>query len=243
MKLTLEKLLQSQGFDTRKGCRRLIRHGALSIDGEVVNDPFAEVEAEGLSFELEGERWSYHERLYLALHKPAGYECSREPSHHASVFELLPPPYINRGVQPVGRLDADTTGLLLLTDDGAFNHALSSPKRHVAKTYEATITDEVTDELCAKLEAGVELHREPAPVRALSCRPVHGGGGHRSHSLELVLDQGKYHQVKRMLAAAGTRCEALHRSAIGEVSLTELRLEAGAFRLLAADDVARLRKG
>lgn len=229
MKLTLEKLLQSQGFDTRKGCRRLIRHGALAIDGEVLRDPFAELDAsDGLRFELEGEPWVYRERLTIALHKPTGHECSRSPSHHESVFSLLPAPYLARGVQPVGRLDADTTGLLLLTDDGPLNHALSSPKRHVRKTYLATVDEPVTAELCARLLEGVQLHREPTPTRALACRPLAAD----TRQLELVLDQGKYHQVKRMLAAAGARCVALHRSAIGELALVDLGLDPGAFREL-----------
>ncbi len=235
MKLSLEKMLQSQGFDTRKGCRRLIRHGLLSVDGTVLRDPFAVIDVEdGLRFELEGEGWTYRERLTLALHKPACYECSRSPSRHASVFELLPAPYVARGLQPIGRLDADTTGLLLMTDDGALNHALSAPKRHVHKVYLATIADTVTSELCARLLEGVQLHHEPQRFRALACRAL----PESPRQLEIVLDQGKYHQVKRMLAAAGTRCEALHRSAIGALALDDLDLGPAAWRELEADEIA-----
>jgi 16S rRNA pseudouridine516 synthase len=124
-------------------------------------------------------------------------------------------------VQPVGRLDHDTTGLLLMSDDGPFIHAQSSPKRHVPKVYQATTHDPVTPELVEQLLAGVQLHDEPAPLAAVVCRQV----GERQ--LEIVLEQGKYHQVKRMLAAAGNHCSALHRSAIGGLALAAFGITEG----------------
>ncbi len=125
--MTLERLLHSQGFGSRKACRALVRQGRVTVDGQVCVDPFAEFEPTGLPFSVDGELWVYREKVYLALNKPAGYECSRSPLHHPSVLSLLPEPLTRRGVQPVGRLDQDSTGLLLLTDDGQFIHALTSP--------------------------------------------------------------------------------------------------------------------
>jgi len=136
---------------------------------------------------------------------------------------LLPEPFRQRNLQPVGRLDHDTTGLLLLSDDGGFIHAQSSPRRHVPKIYVASTHDPVTPALIAQLNAGVQLHDEPLPI-AGKARQLD------SHCLEIVLDQGKYHQVKRMLAAAGNHCTALSRTAIGHLTLESLALEQGQWR-------------
>ncbi|MFA7240258.1 MAG: 16S rRNA pseudouridine(516) synthase [Sulfuricellaceae bacterium] len=230
-KSTLERILQSQGFGSRKWCGELVAAGEVSIDGAVVTDARAAFETCGLVFTLFGEAWPYREKVYLALNKPANYECSRKPSHHPGVLSLLPEPLIRRDVQPVGRLDHDTTGLLLMSDDGAFIHAQSSPKRHIPKVYLATTHDPATPELVAQLLSGVQLHDEPAPLSAVTCRMIAG------HQLEIVLEQGKYHQVKRMLAAAGNHCAALRRTAIGGLRLDTLGLAEGEWCCL--DEVQR----
>ena len=220
-KLTLDRILQSQGFGTRKWCRKLIEDGEVSIAGEVITDYRAGIDTSDLAFTLFDEVWTYRERIYIALNKPANFECSRKPSHHPGVLTLLPEQFTWREAQPVGRLDHDTTGMLLMSDDGAFIHAQSSPKRHIPKLYVATTHESVTSELVEQLLAGVKLHDEPAPLAALSCRSID------AHQLEIVLEQGKYHQVKRMLAAAGNHCTALRRSAIGALTLDMLDLEEG----------------
>jgi 16S rRNA pseudouridine516 synthase len=233
-KLTLDRILQSQGFGTRKWCRTLVADGEVAVDGNSVTDYRAAFDTAGLEFEVFGERWAYREHVYIALNKPSDYECSRKPSHHPGVLTLLPEQFGWRDVQPVGRLDHDTTGLLLLSDDGAFIHAQSSPKRHVPKLYLATTADAVTDELIARLLAGVQLHDEPAPLAAERCRAV------GPNQLEIVLEQGKYHQVKRMLAAAGNHCAALQRTAIGQLTLDMLGLAEGEWTYLDAEQMALL---
>ena len=220
-RLPLERILQSQGFGTRKWCGGLIADGEVSIDGVIVGDSRAAFETNGLAFTIFGEEWRYRERVYLALNKPANFECSRKPSHHPGVLSLLPEQFSRRDVQPVGRLDHDTTGLLLMSDDGAFIHAQSSPKRHVPKVYVATTHDPATPELVAQLLSGVQLHDEPKPLSAVICRMLD------DHRFEIVLEQGKYHQVKRMLAAAGNHCVALRRAAIGGLELDALGLAEG----------------
>ncbi len=220
-KLTLDRVLQSQGFGTRKWCAELIAAGEVSIADTTVTDSRATINTDGLEFKIFGEVWRYREHVYIALHKPANFECSRKASHHPGVLTLLPEQFTRRDVQPVGRLDHDTTGLLLMSDDGPFIHQQSSPKRHIPKIYVATTHDPVTPELVAELLAGVKLHDEPAPLAAVSCRMVD------SHRIEIVLEQGKYHQVKRMLAAAGNHCAALHRAQIGKLKLAELNLAEG----------------
>jgi len=214
-KQTLDRILQSQGFGTRKWCAELIADGEVSINGEIVTDNRIIFESGGLQFTL------YREHLYIALNKPADCECSRKPSHHPGVLSLLPEQFARRDVQPVGRLDHDTKGLLLMSDDGAFIHAQSSPKRHIPKVYVATTHDPVTPELVTKLLHGVKLHDEPAPLAAVICHMLD------THHLEIVLEQGKYHQVKRMLAAAGNHCAALRRTEIGGLKLDALGLADG----------------
>jgi 16S rRNA pseudouridine516 synthase len=213
--LSIEHILHSQGFGTRKVCRALVRAGQVSIAGDVLDDPFAEFAVDGLNFCVAGTTWAYRPQAYLMLSKPAGHECSRSPKHHASVLDLLPAPLIERGVQPVGRLDEDTTGLLLLSDDGQFIHRLISPKHKVAKVYAVTLKHPADDTLVAELLGGVQLHDEPEPVAALACTAI------SEAVIHLTLGEGKYHQVKRMVAAAGNRVAALRRIRIGGLALPD----------------------
>ncbi len=220
-KLSLDRILQSQGFGSRKYCRELIEDGEVSIQGEVVDNYKLTLETDGLQFTIFEEEWTYREHVYIALNKPSNFECSRKPSHHPGVLTLLPEQFSWRDVQPVGRLDHDTTGMLLMSDDGPFIHAQSSPKRHVPKVYLATTAEPVTEALVSTLLSGVQLHDEPAPLAAQMCRQV------AEFQIEIILEQGKYHQVKRMLAAAGNHCAALQRTAIGKLTLASLELEEG----------------
>ncbi len=213
--MKLERILQAQGFGSRRQCRQLIELGEVRIQGEVVDNPGAEINTAGLVFEVEGEAWTYREKTYLALHKPAGFECSHEPKHHRGVYSLLPHPLVERNVQSVGRLDVDTTGLLLFSDDGAFIHNLSSPKKHIPKVYRAELAEDGTQEQIQRLLAGVDLIDEPRPVPALSARLL------APRTLEMSIDLGKYHVVKRMIAAAGNHVEKLHRSGFGGLALGE----------------------
>ena len=231
--MQLERILHAQGFGSRKDCRAMVRAGRVSVAGQVCDDPFADFPTHALAFTVDGATWDYRERAYLLLNKPAGFECSRTPKHHPGVLSLLPAPLPARGVQPVGRLDEDTTGLLLLSDDGQFIHQLISPRHKVAKVYEVTTKHPISEAQIAALQAGVQLHDEPAPICAAACEQLSG------HRLRLTLTEGKYHQVKRMLAAAGNRVEALKRVAIGDLALPG-DLPAGGWRWLEPEDLAKL---
>lgn len=211
--MQLERLLQKHGFGTRKGCRALIRNERVAVNGAMCDDPFADIPTDNLVFSVDGVDWPYREFATIILNKPAGYECSRKPQHHPSVLELLPLPLRERGVQPIGRLDEDTTGLLLITDDGQLNHQLSSAKRKVPKVYLATTKHPLDQGQIAQLLAGVLLNDEPEPIAAAGAEIV------GDNLLRLTVTEGKYHQVKRMVAAAGNRVEALHREAVGELAL------------------------
>ena len=236
-KLSLDRVLQSQGFGTRKYCRELVTEGAVAIAGEVVTDYSVKVATEDLQFTLFDAEWIYREHVYIALNKPANFECSRKPSHHPGVLTLLPEQFTWRDVQPVGRLDHDTTGLLLMSDDGDFIHAQSSPRRHIPKIYAATTHAPVNAELIAVMLSGVKLHDEIAPLAAISCKAID------DYQLEIVLEQGKYHQVKRMLAAAGNHCTGLQRTAIGALALSGLVLAEGEWCYLDAPQIALLGAG
>jgi len=223
-------LLFTQGFGTRRECAALVENGCLDVEGlGVVADFERELDAANdLWFRVRGgERWPYRERALIVLNKPAGYECSQKPRHHASVYSLLPAPLRQRGVQAIGRLDEDTTGVLLFTDDGALVHRLTSPKRHVPKVYEVSCKHAVDAGQVDRLLAGVLLHDDDETVRAAACEAT----GERA--LRLTLIEGKYHQVKRMIAAAGNRVEALERRAFGPVRIDGLG--AGRWRWLDAD--------
>ena len=236
--MQLQQILFSQGFGTRRICAGLVEQGHVTVAGEACDDPGADFDPHGLRFTVQGTAWEWRERAYLMLHKPPGYECSTRPGAWPSVLTLLPGPVRQRpqkggatGVQPVGRLDQDTTGLLLLSDDGSFIHRMTSPKHEVPKVYEVTTRDALGEAVPRRLLDGVLLDGERAPVHAAACE-ITGPS-----QLRLTLTQGKYHQVKRMLAAAGHHVVGLHRSRIGGLVLPD-NLPRGEWRWLGPDDLA-----
>jgi 16S rRNA pseudouridine516 synthase len=238
--MQLQDVLFSQGFGTRRVCAGLIQQGHVTVAGVPVTDAAVELPVEDLRFAVHGVDWQYHEKAYIMLNKPAGTECSQKPSTYPSIYTLLPGPLRQRpqkgpvqGVQAVGRLDQDTTGLLLLTDDGKFIHRMSSPRHHVPKVYEAAVKHPLDEGQISRLLAGVTLDDDPRPVRAAACEAA----GERL--LRLTLTEGKYHQVKRMVAAVGNRVEGLHRASIGRLALPA-DLPAGQWRWLTPADLAAL---
>ncbi len=241
--MQIQDILYSQGFGTRRVCAGLVQRGLVAIRqlGDaawtVCDDPAAQLDEHGLQFSVQGVEWVYQAKAYLMLHKPSGVECSQKPAFHPSVYSLLPAPLRQRpakgavaGVQSVGRLDQDTTGLLLLSDDGQFIHRMSSPRKLVPKVYQVTTKHPVTSQQVDQLLQGVLLDDEPRPVRAAACVQQD------EFRLDLTLTEGKYHQVKRMVAASGNRVEALHRAQIGQLQLPE-ELAPGQWRWLEAGEL------
>ena len=246
--MQLQDILFSQGFGTRRVCAGLVQQGLVEVfesassdTAVVITESARDFEPEGLRFKVQGVPWAFHEKAYVMLHKPAGTECSQKPSAWPSIYTLLPAALRQRpsksavqGVQAVGRLDQDTTGLLLLSDDCQFIHRMSSPKKHVPKVYEVVTKHPIDDSQVQRLLAGVVLDDDPKPVRAAACEapsPLH---------LRLTLLEGKYHQVKRMVAAVGNRVEGLHRSRIGGLALPE-DLAPGQWRFLSPADLDLLK--
>ena len=241
-KMHLEDILYTQGFGTRRVCAGLIEKGLVqvydaetrqftpvnsalaseSIASEAIKKIAKDHVTKGLRFRVQGVDWEYHELAYVLFNKPTGSECSQKPSMHPSIYTFLPSPLRLRpqksaiqGVQAVGRLDQDTTGMLLMSDDGQFIHRMSSPKKHVSKVYEVTTKHPLDDKQVQKLLSGVVLDDDPKPVKAAAAQRV------SEFHLKLTLTEGKYHQVKRMLAAVSNRVEGLHRSQIGGLKLPD----------------------
>ena len=238
----LEELLFTQGFGTRRVCRGLVQQGRVRVGSppQPCLDPDALFEPQGFVFEVEGVPWTWHERAYLALHKPAGFECSQRPGAHPSIYTLLPAPLRQRGggaaagVQAVGRLDHDTTGLLLLSDDGPLIARISSPKFHWPKTYLAQVEGDATEEQLTRLRQGVELKdgtTRPAKAQKLvgapdwlwpRTPPVRQRKTVADSWIELTITEGRNRQVRRMTAAVGLPTLRLVRMAMGDARLGDL---------------------
>ncbi|MBS0291225.1 MAG: pseudouridine synthase [Proteobacteria bacterium] len=245
--MQLQEILYSQGFGTRRVCAGLIQQGWVSVQAAgapelgVCLNPAQDFDERGLLLRVQGQDWPYQAKAYVILNKPVGTECSQRPSAYPSVYTLLPGPLRQRptrgslsGVQAVGRLDQDTTGLLLLSDDGQFIHRMSSPKRHVPKVYQVRVRHAIDGTQIERLLAGVVLDDDPKPVRAAACVQAD------ANRIDLTLTEGKYHQVKRMIAAVGNRVEALHRSRIGGLELPE-DLAPGQWRWLRPQELELLK--
>jgi len=214
--MLLEKILQSQGFGSRKYCQQLIKNGSVQIENQICDNPKQNINTDQLIFQVFGEEYQYREHVYIVLNKPQGYECSHQATHHKSVFSLFPEILLHRGIQCVGRLDQDTTGLLLLTDNGQFLQALTHPRKHVPKVYHVTTADLITPEQIQGLQQGVELRNEKGIYAATDIELL------SEHQLSMTIHQGVYHQVKRMLAAVGNKVDALHRHQVGLLELPDL---------------------
>ncbi|MBQ8707608.1 MAG: pseudouridine synthase [Succinivibrionaceae bacterium] len=218
-------------FDlSRSNASRIIRSGAVSVNGNVVKDAGFKTSL-GDRVRLNDVEVEVYDQLYLMINKPAGCVCANEDSHNPVVFSYLRQvPGIN-SCHCVGRLDLDTTGLLLITSDGQWSHRISSPKHHLGKTYHATLAEAVTDEQLSRLREGVLLTGEKKPTTPAIAERV------SEKEIDLTIYEGKYHQVKRMIYAVGNEVVALSRGAIGSLSL-DPELEPGQYRHLRADEIA-----
>lgn len=232
----LDKLLASTGRWSRSEVKRLVREGRVLADGHVAASVEAKYDAGSVALMVNGESVRLRKYVYVMLHKPAGVLSATEDGRGKTVLDLLPPEYQKRGLFPVGRLDKDTEGLLLLTDDGALAHDLLSPKKHVDKVYYTRVDGALNDEDCAVFAAGMTLGDGlvclPAGLQILSA-------GEESEAL-VTLREGKFHQIKRMLAARGKPVLYLKRLSMGTLTLDE-SLTPGAWRELTDTEEAHLR--
>jgi 16S rRNA pseudouridine516 synthase len=227
--MRLDKLISNSTVFTRSQTGKIIRKGSISVNGAVVKKSAFnvsvtdEVQYLGININLPQQR-------YIMLHKPKNVVCSTADGEHQTVLDLL---FIAKRdtLHIAGRLDIDTTGLVLLTDDGQWSHKMTSPKHKQSKVYHVTLAEDISTEAIRQLETGIRLKSEkkdtlPASVEKLD-----------NKTLLLTLHEGKYHQVKRMFAAVGHHVEQLHRQQIGNIVL-DAQLEAGEWRELSADEIA-----
>ncbi|UOE96535.1 pseudouridine synthase [Alkalihalobacillus sp. LMS39] len=234
--MRIDKLLANMGYGTRKEVKKLLKTGTVLIDGQPAKDPKTQVDPEKNEVVVHGEIVEYKEFIYLMLNKPKGVISATEDTEHETVVDLLAYEHAMFDPFPVGRLDKDTEGFVLLTNDGKLAHELMAPKKHVPKTYIATVRGRVSEEDIAQFKQGVELDdgyvTKPAEL-------IINKQGEIS-SISLTISEGKFHQVKRMFIAVGKRVTELKRISIGPLQLDE-ELALGEYRELTEDEVELLR--
>ena len=228
--MRLDKLLTHLGVASRSGAREVLKAGRVRVNGEAVRDAAFQVAVDDKIL-LDGKLLDTRLSRHLLLHKPAGVLTAKEDNRQKTVMDLLPPEYTSLGCMPVGRLDKDTTGLLILTTDGELAHRLIAPERHVDKVYIATVDGCLSD-------ADVEKFAEGIPLKDFSCLPA---------KLEILspnlgrvtVREGKYHQIKRMFGAVGKPVTELHRQRFGPLPLED-GMHPGEYRELTDDEIAAL---
>lgn len=232
--MRLDKFLSEAGAGTRSEVKQFIRKGLVSVNGNIIKDVGIQVVEEADVVCLKGRALSFSKFHYYMLHKPAGVVTAIRDNRQKTIMDLLSDIPV-KGLFPVGRLDKDTEGLLLITDDGALAHELLSPKKHVDKTYLAEIRDPLSLEAVSALRQGVDIGEKklaaPAKVDILEEKWI-----------LLTIQEGRYHQVKRMLNAVGNEVLYLKRLSMGSLSLDE-NLKKGEYRALNESEIEALKKG
>ena len=215
--MRLDKYLCETGFGTRSQVKDLLKKGQVMVNGEVVKKPELKINETTDQILCQGKKASYQKNIYLMLHKPAGVVSATEDNREKTVLDLVRPEDWKNGLFPVGRLDKDTEGLLLLTDDGELAHRLLSPKKHVDKTYYAKIDGQVTEEHVKQFREGLDIGDEkktlPAVLTILLSGPV--------SEIEVTIHEGRFHQIKRMFEAVGCKVTYLKRLSMGSLVLDE----------------------
>ena len=213
--MRLDKMLVSCGVGSRKDIKNLVKQGAVTVNGEVAKKSDVHIDENADTVCVNGQKVTYKEFVYLMLNKPAGYVSATEDFKYPTVIDLVPEEYAHYDLFPVGRLDIDTEGLLILTNDGAYCHNMLSPKKHVYKTYFARLDDFPTEDDVKKFAQGITIE-----------------GGYTCREAELILNEGeksayvkicegKFHQVKLMFKAVGKNVTYLKRVNFGEFSLPD----------------------
>lgn len=229
--MRLDKFLAHTADLTRQQAQRTVRTGGVCVNGTVVFQAAQQInDADVVT--LDGEVLQAMQPRYLMLHKPVGYVCANSDSHHPVVLDLIHEPRRD-SLQVVGRLDIDTTGLVLLTDDGQWNHRVTAPSGQCQKSYCVKLAQPLTDSAAEQLRRGVQLDGEKKPTRPAQLFFMDD----EKMCVRLVIHEGKYHQVKRMFAATGNHVIRLHRESIGSIALDSVLAE-GQYRALTHDEIA-----
>lgn len=238
--MRIDKLLAHSGLGTRKEVKKLLKTKIVEVNEVIVTDPKTHVDPETDSVTVGGEPIDYQEFVYFMMHKPQGVISATEDEMHDTVLDLLEPNDSMQEPHPVGRLDIDTEGLLILTNDGRLTHRLLSPKRHVDKVYYVEVDGILTEDDIEAFKKGVVLDDDyetmPAELTILETDKE------SNHSkAELTIREGKFHQVKRMMAAVGKQVVYLKRVSMGPLELDD-NLELGSYRELTLDEINLLKE-
>ncbi len=229
----IDKIIASQGKYSRSDVKGLIAKRRVMVDGEVIKSSSVKADAEKSRITIDGVDIAIKKQVYLMLNKPKGYVSATEDKEHKTVLELVPEEYQGRGMFPAGRLDRDTTGLMIITDDGAMAHNILAPKKHVQKIYHVELDIPVTAEMAAGFAAGVELNDGVCKAAGLEIT------GEKTATV--TLKEGRYHQIKRMFGCYGAKVVELHRLAMGDLYLPA-DLPAGECRELTAEELLLLQQ-
>lgn len=232
----LDKVLSNLGYGSRKELKAFVRKGNVQVNGTVVKDSGTQVDPEKDKILVNGEEIYYRKYIYLMMNKPAGVISATHDNRDETVVDLLYAEHQVFEPFPVGRLDKDTVGLLLLTNDGELNHKLISPKWHVDKVYYAEINAPVTEDDIKAFEKGITLDDG---YKCMSAKLVVLENFEESAKIEVTIQEGKYHQVKRMFEARGKKVEYLRRMKFGRLDLDE-SLEEGEYRELTEEELTEL---
>ncbi len=231
----LDKTLANLGYGSRKEIKLMIKNGLITVDGVRAKDSGMQIDPGKQDICIKGEKIAYRGLVYLMLNKPAGVISATEDKKMGTVIDLIPKAYQSFNIFPVGRLDKDTEGLLLITNDGQLAHDLLSPRKHVSKKYYAIVDGIVTEDDVKKFSQGIILEDGyvalPAELNILKCNEL--------SEIELVIYEGKFHQVKRMFGAVGKKVIYLKRISMGNLTL-DLELEKGKCRELTNDEICSL---
>lgn len=232
MKERLDKLIASQTALSRKEAQKAIRDKRVTVNGEITRAPDAKVDTDADTAALDGKELTYQKHVYYMMYKPEGVVSATKDRDERTVIELLPPELRRDGLFPAGRLDKDTTGLLIITDDGDYAHLMLSPKKHVVKRYIATLDREPSEDIIQAFADGIILG-DGTVCKSGKAEPL---GGCRA---AVEISEGKYHQVKRMFAALGYRVVALERVKIGALALDDT-LTPGEVRALSPEEARKV---
>ena len=231
-KQRLDKAIAMQGSLSRSEVKTLIRKGAVTVNGQVVKNADFGVDFDSDTVAVQGKELSLRTHIYMMLNKPKGVVSASEDKHLPTVVDLVPKELWRKGLFPAGRLDKDTTGFVLITDDGEFAHDILSPKKHISKTYHALVNGEITEEMIEGFAKGVTIGEDftlPASLKRISSDEQGSWG-------EVILKEGMYHQIKRMFGAYGLKVLELKRVQMGKLPL-DPNLEEGKCRELTAEEL------
>lgn len=227
----IDKIIASQGLYSRSDVKYLVKHKRVAVDGETVTSSSRKADPEASVITIDGKPLIFKKQVYLMLHKPQGYVSATEDKTQPTVLALVPQAYKGRELFPAGRLDKDTTGLMILTDDGVLTHNILSPRKHVQKVYRVELDIPVTKEMQEGFAAGVALNDGVCKAAKLA---ILG-----EKTAEVTLQEGRYHQIKRMFGCFGAKVVSLHRLAMGNLYLPA-DLPEGACRELTAEELNQL---